>query len=333
MKNYHIVVVIMLLGYILSASAKDNVDGIDSLDTIQAVQTIEVIKAAKDIHPARAELGKKLFFDPRLSRSGMISCNSCHNLSTGGTIPLKTFVGPQWAKGSLNVPTVFNVSLSLVQHWDGEIESLEKQAAHSLQAPEKMGSSHEQVIKTLSSIPDYVQAFKAAFDNDQLTINQVTQAIAEFERTLVTPNSRFDQWLMGKKDVLTATELAGYELFQKNDCITCHNGVAIGGNLYEEMGLFNKQDGAKEEVEFQTYKVPTLRNIALTAPYFHDGEVKTLAKAVRMMGDLQLGENFTAEEVEQLVAFLNTLTGEQPTFALPMLPPSTAATPLPKPFN
>jgi len=322
----HKVIAIILVGFTLSATAD-----VVEIDSIHAVQPIEPIKPATDINLAQAELGKKLFFDPRLSKSGGISCHSCHNLSMGGSNQLETFIGPNWTKGKLNVPTVLNASLSLAQNWDGQSENLQDQARLSLQAPEKMGTSHALATKVLQSIPQYVQAFKQAFGSNTISIDHITQAIAEFEKTLLTPNSRFDQWLKGKKEALTAQELAGYKLFQKNDCITCHNGVAIGGNLYEEIGLFN--EGTDAETEFKTFKVPTLRNIALTAPYFHDGKVKTLAKAVKMMGRLQLGENFSSEEVNQLVAFLNTLTGEQPSFALPILPPSTEQTPQPQPFN
>jgi len=190
-----------------------------------------------------------------------------------------------------------------------------------------MGTSHALSTKVLQSIPEYAQAFKQIFNTDIITIEQITQSIAEFERTLLTPNSRFDQWLMGKKDALTALELSGDDLFKKSDCTTCHSGIGIGGNLYEEIGLFEEAD---EKDELQTFKVPTLRNIALTAPYFHDGKVKTLEKAVKEMGRLQVGENFTKQEVSLLVAFLKTLTGEQPSFPLPNLPPSTGQTPQPQ---
>lgn len=314
------IVVVLLGGALFATSAK-------AIDFIQAVQAIEPIKPASNINLAQAELGKKLFFEPRLSKSGRISCHSCHNLSMGGSNQLETFITPNGKRGSLNVPTVLNSSLSLAQNWDGLTDNLQSQARKSLQSPEKMDSSHALSIKVLQSIPEYVQAFKHAFDRDVITIDDITQAIAEFERTLLTPNSRFDQWLMGKKDALTPQELTGYKLFQENDCITCHNGVGIGGNLYEEIGLFN--EGTDAETEFKTFKVPTLRNIALTAPYFHDGKVQTLAKAVKMMGRLQLDENFSKDEVVQLVAFLKTLTGDQPNFALPELPPSTKQTPRP----
>lgn len=299
-------------------------DAIESIDSIQAVQAIEPIEAATGIHQAQAELGKKLFFDPRLSKSGRISCHTCHNLSMGGSNNLVTSTGSNGVTGKLNVPTVLNASLSLAQNWDGKIESLQQQAALSIVKPEVMDLPHNLAVKIFQSIPIYAEEFKQAFGTDTLTIDHITQALAEFEKTLVTPNSRFDQWLMGKKDALNEQEIAGYQLFQKNDCITCHNGTAIGGNLYEEIGLFN--EGTDEESEFRTFKVPTLRNIELTAPYFHDGKVKTLAKAVKMMGRLQLGENFSKEEVKQLVAFLKTLTGDQPSFALPILPPSTEQT-------
>jgi cytochrome c peroxidase len=294
-------------------------------------------------NPKYVELGKKLYFDPRLSKSGFISCNSCHNLSMGGTDNLKTSIGHNWSKGPINSPTVLNSSLNLAQFWDGRAADLKEQAGGPIANPGEMAFTHELAVDMLRSIPGYVADFKDAFGSRDITINEVTLAIAAFEETLVTPNARFDQWLKGKKDALNKTELAGYQLFKSSGCIACHNGMNIGGNSYQKMGLVEpyKANSPAEgrsavtgnDADRFNFKVPTLRNIELTYPYFHDGEAATLTKAVDTMGRLQLGRKFTAEENAQIVAFLKTLTGEQPSFQLPQLPPSSDKTARPQPFS
>jgi len=198
-------------------------------------------------------------------------------------------------------------------------------------------------VGVLESIPGYVIEFKQVFGTDRITINEVTQAIAEFEKTLVTPNSRFDQWLLGKKDALTADELAGYKLFKDSGCVACHNGPAVGGNSFQKMGLVepyrtsNPAEGrfavTGKDADRFNFKVPSLRNVELTYPYFHDGAASTLRDAVDTMGRIQLGKKFTAEENLKIVAFLKTLTGDQPEFLLPILPPSSDNTPRPEPFG
>ncbi|WP_457669662.1 cytochrome-c peroxidase [Thiolapillus sp.] len=308
-----------------------------------AAEPIQVIKPVQNINLAQVELGKKLYFDPRLSISGFISCNSCHNLSMGGTDNLKTSIGHKWAQGPINAPTVLNSSLNLAQFWDGRAKDLKEQAGGPIANPGEMASNHTLAVEVLQSIPGYVREFQLVFGSDKIDIDKVTQAIAEFEKTLVTPNSRFDQWLLGKKDALTEEELAGYELFKSSGCTSCHNGPAVGGNSFQKMGVVepyktsNKAEGlaavtGKDADRFK-FKVPTLRNVELTYPYFHDGEAETLTEAVDVMGRLQLGKKFTKEENAQIVAFLKTLTGEQPTFLMPILPPSTDKTPRSKPFD
>ena len=308
-----------------------------------AQEPIQVLQPVQSVNLAQVELGKKLYFDPRLSKSGFISCNSCHNLSMGGTDNLKTSIGHKWAQGPINAPTVLNSSLNLAQFWDGRAKDLKEQAGGPIANPGEMASNHTLAVDVLKSIPGYVREFKLVFGTGKVTIDEVTQAIAEFEKTLVTPNSRFDQWLLGKKDVLTRKELAGYELFKSSGCSGCHNGPAVGGNSFQKMGLVepyktsSKAEGlvavsGKDADRFK-FKVPTLRNVELTYPYFHDGEAETLTEAVDIMGRLQLGRKFSEAENAQIVAFLKTLTGEQPSFQLPILPPSTEATPRPKPFE
>jgi cytochrome c peroxidase len=195
----------------------------------------------------------------------------------------------------------------------------------------------------LESIPAYLREFKTVFGKDKLDIDQVTLAIAEFEKTLVTPNSRFDQYLLGKQDALTADEKAGYKLFKDSGCTACHNGPAVGGNSFQKMGLVEPYKGNTKGVEGRAgvtgkdadrfnFKVPTLRNVEMTYPYFHDGAANTLTEAVDVMGRLQLGKKFSKDENAKIVAFLKTLTGDQPNFTMPILPPSTDATPRPTPF-
>lgn len=306
-------------------------------------EPIQPIAPVKEINLAQAELGKKLFFDPRLSKSGFISCNSCHNLSMGGTDNLKTSVGDHWHEGPINAPTVLNSSLNVAQFWDGRAADLQAQAGGPIANPGEMAFSHTLAVGVLESIPGYVIEFKQVFGTDRITINEVTQAIAEFEKTLVTPNSRFDQWLLGKKDALTADELAGYKLFKDSGCVACHNGPAVGGNSFQKMGLVepyrtsNPAEGrfavTGKDADRFNFKVPSLRNVELTYPYFHDGAASTLRDAVDTMGRIQLGKKFTAEENLKIVAFLKTLTGDQPEFLLPILPPSSDITPRPEPFG
>jgi cytochrome c peroxidase len=261
----------------------------------------------------------------------------------GGTDNLKTSIGHNWQQGPINAPTVLNSSMNVAQFWDGRAADLKEQAGGPIANPGEMGFTHTLAVNVLESIPQYVTEFQLVFGTSEVNIDRVTQAIAEFEKTLVTPNSRFDQWLLGDKDALTANEQAGYKLFKESGCIACHNGPAVGGNSFQKMGLVepyktkSKAEGlagvtGKDADRFM-FKVPTLRNVELTYPYFHDGEAETLTEAVDIMGRLQLGKKFTKEENAKIVAFLKTLTGNQPEFRMPILPPSTDATPPPRPFD
>ena len=316
--------------------------GWNALASAASQEPIQPVEPAVVKDPAKVELGKKLFFDPRLSRSGAISCNSCHNLGMGGSDNLKASIGHQWQKGGINSPTVLKSSLNIAQFWDGRAKDLREQAGGPIANPMEMASTHELAIQVLSSIPGYRAEFKQVFGKDGITIEEVTGALAAFEETLVTPNSRFDQWLRGDKKALTVRELAGYELFKNSGCVACHNGVAVGGNSFQKMGLVmpyqteNKAEGRAavtgKDADRNNFKVPTLRNVALTYPYFHDGEAATLTEAVDIMGRLQLGRTFTPDENGQIVAFLKTLTGDQPAIQYPILPPSADDTPRPEPF-
>lgn len=306
-------------------------------------EPIQPIEPATVTNPAMVELGKKLYFDPRLSKSGFISCNSCHNLSMGGTDNLKTSIGHNWQQGPINSPTVLNSSLNLAQFWDGRAKDLKDQAGGPIANPGEMAFTHQLAVGVLGSIPEYVGEFRSIFGGSTITIDMVTSAIAAFEKTLVTPNSRFDQWLKGDKGALTAQEIAGYELFKESGCTACHNGPAAGGNSFQKMGVVepykttSKAEGRSavtgDDADRFNFKVPTLRNVALTYPYFHDGAATTLEEAVDIMGRLQLGTKFSKEQTGQIVAFLKSLTGDQPSFKMPILPPSANGTPKPQPFG
>ncbi len=308
-----------------------------------AAEPVQPIQAHKPKNPAMVELGKKLYFDPRLSMSGFISCNSCHNLSRGGTDNLQTSIGHNWQQGPINAPTVLNSSLSLAQFWDGRAPDLKAQAGGPIANPGEMAFTHELAVDVLNSIPAYKAEFKKVFGKDKANIDMVTDAIAAFEETLVTPDSRFDKWLKGDKKALTKQEKAGYDLFKNSGCTACHYGPALGGLSFQKMGLVkeydtkNKSQGVAgltgKDADRMKFKVPTLRNVEMTYPYFHDGAVWTLEEAVDIMGRLQLGRTYSKEEIAQIVAFLKTLTGKQPDFKLPILPPSTNDTPRPKPFG
>ena len=331
------------IGVSIWASAVTAEDAKTATTSTVRNEIIKPIDAVAPKNPSMVELGKKLYFDTRLSKSGFISCNSCHNLSMGGTDNLKTSIGDHWQEGPINSPTVLNSSLNVAQFWDGRAKDLKEQAGGPIANPGEMAFTHELAVSVLESIPQYKDEFKAVFSKDKIDIGMVTDAIAAFEETLVTPDSKFDQWLKGDDKALTTTELKGYELFKTSRCVACHNGPAVGGNSFQKMGVVepyktdSKAEGVagltkKDEDRFK-FKVPTLRNVELTYPYFHDGAAPTLEKAVVTMGQLQLGKKFTDEEVAQIVAFLKTLTGKQPEFMLPILPPSSNDTPRPDPFG
>jgi len=328
---------------LLAVVAAASIAGTGLANAAISHEPIQPIEAVTVKNHDLVELGKKLFFDPRLSKSGFISCNSCHNLSMGGTDNIKTSIGHNWHQGPINSPTVLNSSMNLAQFWDGRAADLKAQAGGPIDNPGEMGFTHELAVSVLQSIPAYVAEFKKSFGTDKVTIDKVTNAIAAFEETLVTPNSRFDKWLKGDKKALSADETAGYKLFKDSGCVACHNGPAVGGNSFQKMGVVepyktaNPAEGRSavtgKDADRFNFKVPTLRNVELTYPYFHDGEAATLKDAVNTMGRIQLGKKFTDQENAKIVAFLKTLTGDQPTFMLPILPPSTDSTPRPHPFD
>ena len=295
----------------------------------------------------RVELGKMLYFEPRLSASWLISCNTCHNLSLGGIDLMETSIGHGWQKGPRNAPTVLNAVYNLAQFWDGRAADLMEQAQGPVQAAVEMSSTPERTVATLKSIPDYVAMFGEAFSGqaDPVTFENMARAIEVFEATLITPNSPFDRYLGGEAAALTEDEKAGLALFMDSGCTACHGGILLGGTSYqrfgavrnpgvellppEDRGRFNVTGDATDEYAF---KVPVLRNVELTAPYFHTGKVWELGESVAVMGAAQLGKDFTPEELVQITSFLHSLTGDQPEVDYPVLPVHTADTPQPDPW-
>ncbi len=299
-------------------------------------------------NPITAEkvvLGKMLFFEPRLSRSWLISCNTCHNLSLAGVDLLPTSIGHGWQKGPRNAPTVFNAVFNIAQFWDGRARDLMEQAMGPVQAAVEMNNTPERVVATLKSIPEYVDRFRVVFPNeeDPVTFENMARAIEAFEASLLTPDSPFDRYLQGDHTALTALEQQGLELFTNKGCAGCHGGVNVGGTGYFRFGLvrapgadvlppgdkgrFAVTQSASDEYLFRS---PSLRNVALTPPYFHSGAIWDLKEAVLLMGSAQLGAQLMDEEAEAIVRFLRSLTGKQPQVEYPTLPPHTDGTPLPE---
>jgi len=290
---------------------------------------------------AKIELGKTLYFDPRLSSTGTVACASCHNVMAGGEDNRPNSVGVLNQRGGRSAPTVWNAAFQSVQFWDGRAASLEEQAKGPVTNPIEMGMKDwPEVITRLQEIPGYEPLFKAAFGEGKITAENVVKAIAAYERTLITPNSAYDRYLKGDKQAMTEQQVKGMETFEQVGCSTCHAGANFSGPPMEK-GFFMKfptYPGSPYDAKYQLLKdqgrygvtkqktdkhfwrVPTLRNIALTAPYFHNGAVPTLEEAVRVMAKTQLNKDLTKEQVQDLVAFLNALTGEFPSQTMPRLP-------------
>ncbi len=289
-------------------------------------------------------LGRMLFFETRLSKNHDLSCNSCHGLDTFGVDGQAFSTGHKKQKGGRNSPTVYNAGEHVAQFWDGRAASLEEQAKGPILNPVEMAMpSEKKVVATLKSIPGYVEAFKKAFpgEKDPVTYNNVGKALGAFERQLVTPG-RFDKFLTGDKAALQDLEKKGMTKFASHGCTTCHNGASVGGASFQKLGLVKpfpndkdkgRFDVTKDEADLMKFRVPSLRNVAMTGPYLHDGSVKELAEIVRVMADHQLGKSISDEDVAEIVAFLKSLTGELPTtyIAKPELPPSGPKTPKPDP--
>lgn len=274
--------------------------------------------------PARVEIGRLLFHEPRLSSNGRVSCASCHDIAKGGVDGRDRSVGLNGSLTDVNAPTVLNAALNFRQFWNGRTDSLEGQVDHVLLSPVEMGSTWDDVVKKISSDSKYKAAFSVAY-KDGVTKANIQNAIATFERTLITPNSRFDKYLRGDERAISAEEKMGYGRFKQYGCVACHQGVNVGGNMFQKFGVmgdyFKKRGNltqadlgrylvTKIESDKYVFKVPSLRNVALTAPYFHDASAKTLEEAVDVMFRYQLGRVASKEDKELIIKFLHTLTGE-----------------------
>ncbi|OZB58126.1 MAG: cytochrome C peroxidase [Lysobacterales bacterium 14-68-21] len=296
--------------------------------------------------PERVALGKMLYFDPRLSESHAISCNSCHMVGMGGVDLQETSLGHRWQHGGRNAPTVYNAVFDIAQFWDGRAKDLEQQAGGPLVNPVEMDTTEAHVVEQLRAIPGYVQAFAKAFPGggDAITFENIRRAIALFEATLITPNAPFDRYLKGDAKALDASQREGLALFINKGCAACHAGINVGGAMYAPFGVVERPGAeilppddrgrfavTKTASDAYVFRVPSLRNVALTPPYFHSGKVWDLRQAVAVMGSSQLGAQLTDAEIDSITAFLGSLSGDQPKVTLPILPPSVATTPRPKP--
>lgn len=295
--------------------------------------------------PEKIELGAMLFFEPRLSKSAIISCNTCHSIGTGGADNIRTSIGHGWQRGPRNAPTVLNAVFNTAQFWDGRAADLEEQAKGPVQASVEMAGTPNRAVQVLTSMPEYVERFRKAFPSaaEPVTFDNMAAAIEVFEATLITPDAPFDRFLKGEEAALTAGQKAGLGLFMDKGCVMCHRGVNLGGEGYFPFGLVKKPGAeilpAGDKGRFEVTRTATdeyvfraapLRNLALTAPYFHSGEVWDLAEAAMVMGSSQLGTTLSRQEAASVAAFLESLTGRQPDVRYPILPPSTATTPRPE---
>lgn len=285
------------------------------------------------ITDAKVKLGTKLYLEPRLSKSGLISCNTCHNLGLGGVDGVSAATGHKWTANPhhLNSPTVYNAVFAEKQFWDGRSPDLEDQAQGPMQAAPEMAITKEMAVERISSMPAYTEAFKKIYGDDKITFERIADTIASFERTLVTPG-KYDAFLAGDSSALNKEEKEGLKTFIDKGCVSCHTGIALGGSMqpfpavkpfkYANVGDFK---GDKNGM----VKVPTLRNITETAPYFHNGTVWSLAEAVKIMGETQLGIDLDDKETASIVTFLKALDGRKPEVTYPQFPASTDKTPKP----
>ncbi len=296
------------------------------------------------VTPEKVALGKMLFFDGRLSASGVISCNSCHNLGMGGIDGVPTSIGHGFQKGPRNAPTVYNAVFNIAQFWDGRAEDLKAQAKGPVQAGVEMNNTPAAVEATLNSMPGYVKAFELAFPGEAKVVNfdNMAKAIEAFETTLITPGAPFDVFLKGDKRALTADQQTGLKLFMEKGCASCHNGINLGGQAYFPFGVVHKPSDevrpagdvgrltvTKSKADEYAFRAAPLRNVAATAPYFHSGKVWKLQDAVTIMGDAQLGATLTPDEAEKIHLFLHSLTAPIPKVSYPELPERSDTTPPP----
>lgn len=287
-------------------------------------EPIRPIEPVNGLNPRKVELGRRLFNEPRLSKNGSVSCASCHDFAQGGSDGQIRFVGMGGAEGPLNSPTVFNSGLNFRQFWDGRAVTLADQLDGPLLGAIEMASSWSAILLTLRGDPRYSQSFKAIY-REGVTADTVKDALVQFELSLSTPDSRFDRYLRGDATALSAPEQAGYAKFKAYGCTSCHQGVGVGGNMFQTFGVaadyfadrgrINPADLGRfnvtgREEDRYVFKVPSLRNVAVTAPYFHDGSAPSLEHAVAVMGKYQLGRELSRQDIDDIVVFLHTLTGQ-----------------------
>lgn len=330
----------------LCVACSQSPSGSASIDTAK----LKLFAPLPDAVPAKAgastaeqvALGRMLFYDKRLSKGQEISCNSCHDLTKYGVDNQPTSEGHKGQKGDRNSPTVYNAAGHFVQFWDGRAVDVEEQAKGPMMNPVEMAMpSDKKVVALLKSMPDYVAAFKKAFpaDKDPVTYDNFGRAVGAFERGLLTP-ARWDKFLKGDQNALTAEEKTGLNAFLNANCQSCHAGALLGGNMFQKIGVMKpwpvttdlgRAKVTKNATDEMMFKVPALRNVAKTAPYFHDGKVATLNEAISKMGEYQLGKNLSEAEVKSIETFLNALTGDIPADYIkePALPKSTPKTPKP----
>jgi cytochrome c peroxidase len=290
-----------------------------------SMQALRPLPELTPLRPERVALGARLFADTRLSADYSLACISCHRFDLGGADGLPVSVGILGREGGINAPSVFNSGLNFVQFWDGRALTLQEQAAGPIHNPLEMGASWSLVIERLGADETMREAFRLAYP-DGLTAANIADAIASFEQSLLTPDSPFDRYLRGDEEALDELARAGYQRFRDFGCVSCHQGVLLGGNMFQKFGVLGdyfadrpltaadlgRYNVTGREEDRHVFKVPGLRNVALTAPYFHDGSAPTLEVAVAIMGRYQLGRDLAAEDVKAIVAFLNSLTGRIP---------------------
>ena len=291
---------------------------------LQSREPLQALPEIPELGPKLVRLGRRLFHEPRLSADGKVSCSSCHDLAKGGMDSRAHSLGIGGKEGVVNAPSVYNAALNFVQFWDGRAATLEEQIGGPITSPIEMGMPWERVLGFLKADPSYAAAFASAFP-DGVTEGNVRRAIADFERTLLSRSSPFDRFLGGDEHALSAEARAGYETFKSVGCIACHQGRNVGGNMFQRFGVLGdyfKDRGHVSDADYGRYnvthnesdryvfRVPSLRNVERTAPYFHDGSATTLAQAVQVMARYQLGRKLAEEQVRSIIAFLKSLSGE-----------------------
>jgi cytochrome c peroxidase len=318
------ILVALLWRHFMSSHPVNLTTATKQLEVIQTDEPIQPIPVNIAVDSNKVALGEKLFQDTRLSSDNRVSCVSCHNFSQGGADRLSHSIGIDGAKTKVNTPTVFNVRFNFRFNWDGKFENLSDHLNALMTHPKVMGVQWKEAIQSLQKVPEYVRLFNQIY-SDGINQTSIKDAIVAYQLSLNTPNARFDRYLGGDKQALTATEQEGYRLFKAYGCVSCHQGVNIGGNMFQPFGVignyfadrgnitkadYGRYNVTKKEADRYVFRVPSLRNVALTPPYFHDGSAKTLERAIAIMIKYQLGRPLSKEEIEPIAQFLRTLTGE-----------------------